>query len=167
MYRKVRGEGFYKLMGNIFNFLDKRERKKTKLPVLRVSFVKYNINESESGNFIDFWSNISDEVDIQSFIDVKNVNTLKHSEIEKGKFRCDYPNNMLYVDWNGNYKPCRSEFCKHLVIGDIKNMSVVEAWNSRFMESLRSQLGGEGKLNKYCLNCLSSINSNEDYKALV
>lgn len=163
-YRKTRGGDFNKLMSNIFNFLDKREKRKTKLPVLRVTAVKYNLTEPEIGLFVDFWSKIADEVDVQPLIDIKNIDELRYDKIEK--INCIYPKRMLYITWNGDYKPCCSEFCKHLTIGNIRNMSIPDAWNSEYMRDLRLQLCGKKPLNKACLNCLRSLHSTEKYEPL-
>lgn len=163
-YRNVRGEGFYKVMSNIFKFLDARGERHTKLPVLRVTFIKYNLTQHESKRFIDFWGRIADEVDVQSLIDVKNIDILKHQRIKNG--RCNYPNRLLYVNWNGDYKPCCSEFCKHLTIGNISNMSLMQAWGSEYMQDLRKQLQGKECLNKACVNCLRSLHSKETYASL-
>jgi MoaA/NifB/PqqE/SkfB family radical SAM enzyme len=42
-FEKTRGKGFYRLMSNIFAFLDKREKKKLKLPVFRVTCIESNL----------------------------------------------------------------------------------------------------------------------------
>lgn len=166
-FRKVRGKGFYRIMSNIFKFLEEREKRQTTLPILRVSFIDYNLNTHECSDFINFWSRIADEVDTQSLIDVKNIDLLKYSEISPEKVKCNYPNNMLYINWNGDYKPCCSEFCKHLTIGNISSMGIMEAWNSGYINDLRSQLAGASLLNKICMNCLSSFHSKENYEPLV
>jgi len=163
-YKKVRGKGFYRVMSNIFNFLEKRNRKPLQLPVLRVSFVKYNLNEHEADDFIAFWKKIASEVDIQSLIDIKNIDELKYDHIDNP--RCNYPENMLYIKWNGEYKPCCSEFCKHLTIGNVAQMSLKDAWNSDLMKSLRSQFRGDLPLNKICVNCLSSLQSKAIYQPI-
>ena len=163
-YSKVRGKGFFLVMENIFSFLGKREQKKTALPILRVSFVRYNLTEHESQRFIQFWEEIANEVDIQPLIDVKNINQLKYSQIENPK--CNYPESMLYINWNGDYKPCCSEFCKFLTIGNIREMNIYQAWTSDKMKDLRRQLRGEKPLNRYCINCLNSLKSNENYNSL-
>ncbi|MFH1452516.1 MAG: radical SAM protein [Armatimonadota bacterium] len=165
-YKKVRGASYYRLMSNVFNFLDKRERKSVKLPILRVSFVDYNLTKNDKNDFINFWCNIADEVDVQALIDVKNINELRYSSIEEEKLRCDYPNSTLYINWDGELRPCCTDFSKHVVIGNIKDMSIQEAWRSDFINDLRGQLKKEKPLNKFCLNCLNSLRSREKYEAL-
>lgn len=160
-YRKTRGYGFYKLMSNVFNFLDQRQKSGRRVPVLRISFVNYNLNESEREDFVKFWREIADEIDVQSLIDVKNVDILKYAEIEDAK--CLYPDNMLYINWNGDYKPCCSEFCKHLTIGNVREMTMIEAWNSEYMQGLRQEFKKLKPVNRVCLNCLQSLRSREQY----
>lgn len=161
-YRRVRGGDFNRLMSNIFNFLAKREKMKKQLPILRVTFVRYNLTEGEATPFVDFWSRIADEVDVQPLIDIKNVDLLRYETIDK--ISCSYPNRMMYVNWNGDYKPCCAEFCKHLTIGNIREMSVLDAWNSAYLNGLRDQLSGKTPLNKACLNCLRSLHSVDKYE---
>lgn len=160
-YKVVRGGRFNKLMSNIFNFLDKREIRKSLLPIFRVTFVKYNLTENEEDDFINFWKKIADEVDVQPLIDVKNVDILSFDTVEE--IKCLYPISMLYINWNGDYKPCCSEFAKHLTIGNIKDISIMEAWHSNYLEDLRNQLEHKKPLNKICINCLRSLRSNNAY----
>lgn len=163
-YKKVRGGDFDKLMSNISNFLNKRKMRNRRLPVLRVTFVKYNLTEHEEKEFVDHWSGVADEVDVQPLVDIKNVDILRHKRVDN--ISCIYPNRMMYINWNGDYKPCCAEFCKHLTIGNIKDMGVLDAWNSEYMKDLRLQLNDRKPLNKACINCLKSLHSTEVYTPL-
>lgn len=159
-YRNVRGKHYYKLLSNIFNFLDKREQLRSAIPVLRVTMVRSNLTAGECDDFIGFWSKIADEVDIQPLIDVKNIDGLRYDSIEEP--HCNYPWSMLYINWNGDYKPCCSEYCKHLTIGNMAEMSIKEAWNSDYLKDLRQQFVSK-RINKVCINCLRSLNSLSEY----
>lgn len=153
-YAKVRGKRFFRLLSNIFTFLDKRERKGMTLPILRVSFVKYKLNEHEADAFVNFWRNFADEVDCQTIWDASNVDVLQHTSVETPK--CLYPNNMLNVNWKGDFKPCCLFYNRHLVLGNASKMTVAEAWNSPLIQSLRRQFKGEEPLNRACVNCSRS-----------
>src|SRR5437763_969546 len=54
-YSQSRGGNYYQLMKNVFNFLELREKRNQRLPLLRVSFVRYNLTEHETDDFIRFW----------------------------------------------------------------------------------------------------------------
>lgn len=160
-YKNVRGGRFYKLMSNIFNFLDRRELRKSRLPIFRVTFVKYNLSEKEEQTFITFWKRIADEVDIQPLIDVQNIDVLRYDNIDE--INCLYPISMLYINWDGDYKPCCSEFAKYLSIGNINDMNIMEAWHSDYLKDLRAQLEKRKPLNKICVNCLRSLRTDRTY----
>ena len=162
-YAKSRGGSYHKLMKNIFQFLEKKEKRKAKLPIIRVSFVKFNLTEHEAENFVRFWQPLVDDVDVQNLIDVKNVNELRYDSIEPSQIHCKYPSNMLWIDWNGDYRPCCTDFSKLVKIGNIKDMGILEAWKCKKISDLRAQLNQEQPLNKACLNCLRSIDSKEQY----
>lgn len=164
-YKKVRNsEGFYKLMRNIYTFLELREKTKARLPVLRLTFVDYNLNTEERDTFVDFWRKTVDEVDVQPLIDVKNIDRLEYTE-DTGH-TCLYPNNTLYVDWAGEFKPCCTLFSRNLSIGRYPDMSVRQVWGSEALADLRRQLAREKPLNRTCINCLQSLRSGAKYSSL-
>lgn len=52
----------------------------------------------------------------------------------------------LYIDSDGNYRPCAGH---RLILGNINNLNVQSVWdNSIFLKEIRNY-----KQNKYCLNC--------------
>ncbi|MBN2141014.1 MAG: radical SAM protein [Desulfovibrionaceae bacterium] len=160
-YRTVRGGDFHRLMANVFNFLARRAERGSRLPVFRVTYVLYNLTAPERDAFVDFWSRIAEEVDVQPLIDIKNIDELRYDSIDK--VHCRYPDSMLYIKWDGSYRPCCSEFSKHLSAGNIREQGILETWKGPFMEDLRRQLAGGRDLNRACLNCLRSLRSDQDY----
>jgi len=165
-YAKSRGGDFYALFKNVFTFLEKRNKRKLKLPMFRVSLVRYNLTKHEEEGFLNFWKPIADEVDVQPLIDVKNVNKLQYESIDPEKIHCKYPTNMMWIDWNGDYRPCCVDFSNLVQVGNIKDMGILEAWMCEKMRDLRDQLNRKKKLNKACVNCLRSMHSNEVYEVL-
>ncbi len=165
-YAKSRGGSYYRLMKNIFQFLELREKRNQKLPILRVSFVRYNLTEHETEDFIRFWKKIANEVDVQPLIDVRNVNELRYDTIEPEKISCRYPTNMMWIDWNGDYRPCCTDFSKLVKVGNVKDGGILKAWHGENINDLRAQLSRKKKLNRACVNCLRSMNSSETYEPL-
>lgn len=64
-YTKVRGSNFNALMNNINNFINIRGKRK--FPFLRVSFLPTELNYKEKQQFLDFWGNKADIVEIQDY----------------------------------------------------------------------------------------------------
>ena len=69
-YKKVRGGSYDKVIRIVLQFLEARERKNYKIPLLRVSFVKMKQNIHELDDFIQFWRDKADYVALQEFLDI-------------------------------------------------------------------------------------------------
>jgi radical SAM protein with 4Fe4S-binding SPASM domain len=127
-YKKIRGANYSVLEKNIFNFLRLRKERNAQLPFLRVSFVKQKDNIHEVDDFLNKWKDIADYIDFQDLLDLSTVNNLKQVECEG--FYCPVPFQKIGIDYEGNILPCDPFHSRHLKLGDIKNMSLKEAWDS-------------------------------------
>jgi len=134
-YKKVRGADYSILEKNIFNFLRLRKERKSQLPFLRVSFVKQKDNIHEVNAFFNKWKDVADYIDFQDFLDLSNVDTLRQVNCEG--FYCPVPFQKIGIDYEGNILPCDPFHSRHLILGNIKNMSLKEAWNSDKYQKLR------------------------------
>lgn len=156
-YRKIRGGNIENVEMNIQKLLEIKEKKKSKLPIIRVSFVKQKENEAELEEFVKKWKNKIDIIDIQNMIDYSNINNLKEVyELEEIEFNCPSPFRMLYIDYLGDIFPCSSDYCTSMKIGNIKDMTIKEAWNSKLMCELRNSIKS-GQLGKICKNCAHNV----------
>ena len=82
-YDKVRPGGNYdKIIKNVHNFIKLREKLKNNLPLVRVNFVKTELNHRELNDFINLWKDKVDMIGIQEFV--------------KRKF-----NGLFALDWKG------------------------------------------------------------------
>jgi radical SAM protein with 4Fe4S-binding SPASM domain len=67
---------------------------------------------------------------------------------------CSFPWYSLAIHWNGNVCPCPRDFMGDLVIGNLRDRSLVEIWNGEKMLNVRKNI-----LNRYfddqpcCKNC--------------
>ena len=152
-YKKIRGYNLDIVEDNINTFLKIREEKNKKVPIIRVSFVLQDSNRHELQTFIDKWKDKVDIIDIQEEIDFSNINDLK--EFPDVKYRCDAPFTTLSVDCEGNIYPCCTFYRKYLKLGNIMDMSIMEAWNCEKMKQLRNEIK-QGKMCKACRNCAST-----------
>lgn len=149
-YKKIRGADLSLVENNIDNFLKIRNELGTELPLIRVSFCLQESNKHELDMFIDKWKDKVDVIDVQKEIDFSNLNNLK--QLDNVEYKCQAPFTTLAVDCDGNIYPCHTFYNKYLCLGNIKNITLMQAWNSEMMLKLREQII-TGNLSKVCKNC--------------
>jgi radical SAM protein with 4Fe4S-binding SPASM domain len=153
-YKKIRGGSLRKVEENIHKFLELKKRKKSVLPFLRISFVKMQENRAETDMFFNKWKDLVDIVDYQEYVDFSEVDNLKHHD--KKPFICPDPFQRIGVSLHGNIYPCCSFYKKHFKLGNIREMTLLEAWNSQPMKDLRQSFV-DGKLAEACKKCYENI----------
>lgn len=171
------------VQSNIRKFIELRNSLGKKTPVVRLAFVVQDLNVSERKLFLQQWSGLADYVDFQQMSDFSTVtqrlgksldyylfedesdqekldSTQKLKEkleasngITGSELFCPYPFNSLNVWANGDISPCCCFHGRALTIGNVKDMSLKEAWNGNALSALRSEIL-EGRLNKVCRSCL-------------
>ncbi len=144
-YSRVRiGGNFDKVMGNIERFLEIRNARGLKLPVLRVSFVRMNINEHEIPAFIEMWKDRADMVTIQEYVppttDYKFVDRHAISKRIPADYTCPQPFERVTIKGNGNLTPCCAQFSVKLNMGNVKENGIHALWNSPRMKRLRRHM---------------------------
>lgn len=150
-YKTIRGGDLDQLERNIFDFIDVRAAMGAERPFLRLSFCKQADNIHEMEAFFDKWSGIADIVDFQEYIDLSNVTNL--AEKEYREYHCPDPFQRLVIDYAGNiYGCCCIGYNRYFLIGNLEDISILEAWNSDKLNDLRESFRTQ-KLKQVCLNC--------------
>lgn len=162
-YDKIRiGSDFYKVLKNIDMFLNMRNRRRQKLPLLRVSLVCLSFNESEIDSFIKYWRDRADYIAIQEFASPepewdKFESFFAGSRTILEKFSCPQPWQRLVIQGDGSVLPCCSQFGQELKLGNVKERSIQSIWRSPEMEHLRKvHKEGRYKDNPTCRKCVST-----------
>ena len=169
-YDKVRiGGEFEKTVKNIHDFLDIRKDLGKKLPKIRLSFVISKINQHEYNEFVKYWENKVDSLGIQhvqnpfgegKFEDKTRGNhfMIENKNSKPSKFHCSEPFKRLTLRSNGDVLPCCSFFAVDMIVGNWKNTSLEEIWNSQKMRELREiHKKGEYYENRVCKNCVENF----------
>lgn len=168
---------------NIRNFISLRNSLNKDLPIVRLAFVVQDLNLHERALFLEKWSDVVDYVDFQQLQDFSSVSerlgksldywvfsdedsqtkALETQKLQDKLLRsgaaspdvpfCPYPFNSLNVWGNGDISPCCCFHGRSLVIGNIKDMSLEQAWKSESVDALRREMT-DGKLNRVCRTCL-------------
>lgn len=154
-YRKIRGCDLSRVEKNVNDLLHLRDERNSVLPLVRVSFVMQDENMEEREEFFEKWKNKVDIIDYQCLIDYKDLDKLDEPEtLPETDFQCVNPFRMLVIDYEGNIFPCSSDYAYHMPIGNIMEMSIGEAWNSKQMRELRTSIL-EKSFGKVCRNCIA------------
>lgn len=150
-YKKVRGGALELVENNIFKFLKLREKKKSRLPFLRVSFVDMPENHDELEAFKEKWKGKADIIDVQTLVDFSSEG-LK-SEINQ-EFVCRDVYRLLSVKYDGELLPCCNSAYKN--VGQrfyIQDCSIRQFWESGFHETLLESVKSKQYL-PCCAECV-------------
>ena len=158
-YDKVRpGGDLKKIVENVNGFLELKEKYNAKIPLLRVNFVKTELNEFELDNFMNFWKDKVDMIGVQEFIKPTKVkNQIKSKKtIKKKNFKCSFPFKQLVINNEKQVLPCCTFWGEELALQKVeKPEDLLDAWNSPKMIDLRNK-HSEGRYQEIpqCKNCI-------------
>jgi len=154
-YEKVRGKGFNNVLQNIEKVIEYKREKNLFFPIIRVSFVENDINESEKNDFIHFFKDKVDFVEIQPL--VKYNYTL--TENKNVSIYCHQPYQRMLIGLQGQMALCCSGYSmlRDFYVAKFPEMPIKEAWLHEKSQKLRYALK-ENELTDYpyCLKCLQS-----------
>ena len=165
-YEKNRiNSNYEKVLRNINQFLELRDKLNSKLPILKVTFVKIKENINEAENFENYWLEIADEVSFQKFQDPlvfnpDNEKKVFNSNNDYDDYACPQPNERLIIMGNGDVAPCCSQSNNLLKMGNLNQNSIKEIWDSLQYKNLQSMMRNkEWYKNNVCKACIQNLQS--------
>jgi radical SAM protein with 4Fe4S-binding SPASM domain len=164
-YDKQRTSGkFNTVVSNVMRFIEMRNRRGLEFPLVRVSFLKNAENIHEEEMFREQWENVADIVTFQTMNEVPGQTTgLTLGAEREVTHGCSFPFKQLVVDHLGNIQPCCKLAGKELVVGNIRNMTLEQAWNSNeLMELRRCHKSGEWRSHPVCGPCMNPRSQTPD-----
>ena len=160
-YNKQRLSGKFDLVvNNILEFIEERNRRGLRYPLVRVSFLKNKLNAHEEDEFIKFWSGKADMMSIQKMNELpdRDSGILIEAKSEEKSKGCSFPFKQLVVDYEGDILPCCKMGGKALALGNIEDTGLREAWESNQMKTLKTMhKENRWKENATCNRCISSM----------
>lgn len=157
IYNKQRLSGKYNLVvKNLMGFIERRNKRGMQFPLIRVSFLRNKINQHEEKAFDKKWRNKVDIITYQKMNDLPDIDTGITIDTSNGNNDgCSFPFKQIVVDNEGDILPCCKMGGKKLALGNIRNMSLKEAWNSKKMNELRYiHKNNKWKNNPICKRCI-------------
>jgi radical SAM protein with 4Fe4S-binding SPASM domain len=159
-YNRQRLSGKFDLVvKNILDFVEERNRRKLKYPLVRVSFLRNKLNIDEEEAFQNFWEDKVDMIAFQKMNDLPDLNSgliIKNNENETEVISCNFPFKQMVVDHEGDILPCCKMGGKKLALGNINNMTLKQAWFSNQMKALqRLHKENRWQENSVCKRCIT------------
>lgn len=146
-YKKQRGYGFKRVVKGFSDFISEKRKRKSLLPITRVSFVETGDNKQELDDFKAFWKEKVDFIDIQFYQDFNKTS----SKTKRKMWQCIDPFRRLAITANGQILPCCTFYGKCLPIGNINEITIKEAWESNRLRTIRDNLLNDKE--PICLGC--------------
>lgn len=158
-YNKVRPGGeLKKIVENVNDFLELKKTLNVNIPLLRVNFVKTELNEFELDQFISYWKDKVDMIGVQEFIKPTKVTTQIKSKktVKRKNFKCSFPFKQLVINNEKQVLPCCTFWGEELALQKVeKPEDLLDAWNSPKMRDLRQKhLEGRYQEIHQCKNCI-------------
>jgi len=162
-YEKIRiGANYEQVIENILDFLELKEKKGKKFPVVRLSFVRTSENENEVGDWFQQWKDKVDYLSVQEYLTpvldhTKNYLIPKSTKREKdiNILTCKQPFERVTIRGDGTVLPCCSHFATKIPIGNIKENTLGKVWYGKSAKSIRSLFTRNTWMNHpVCSKCL-------------
>lgn len=145
-YTKLRGHHYNKIINNIYQLLDLRDKLDVKNPWIHISTTVTDESENEIEEFRNKWEKIVDSVGVgytwfRRLKDKHSVSEfIKRSKKLPHNFRCIEVMVKLSIDWDGTVSPCCLDYDRQLSIGNIKEKNLLNLWNSEEANAIRTLL---------------------------
>ncbi len=152
-YLKMRGKPLGSVLRNILDVVEYKRANGLDFPALRVSFLLSDENRAERQDFIEFWTDKVDIIDVQNLTDFTRPVDLSR----KPSLRCSDPFKRMYVGVDGQMAPCCAGYAMlpAFQLGRFPEMSLAEAWNGEAVRTLRqAHLGKDFERQPICRECL-------------
>ena len=159
-HEKIRvGSKFEKTMANVEYFLKEKERRKAMLPHTVLQMVYMPENQAEADLFRKRWKDYKgvNDIRMKKFLYLQGAEHRPeaYKDIERSNsLSCMLPWRQLSIAWDGKLAICCRDFEYIEEIGDIKDSSISELWNSSSMQRYRKLLatGNKNEI-EVCRNC--------------
>lgn len=137
--RIMKGVDHTQVVNNIHNFLELRARQGQNGPVVEIVFLTMLENEKERYQFSTYWRSVVDHVRVEDTISRQfaEFKSGASSTLPVRETTCNYLWDRMLVFWNGDVTICIADLDGTYCLGNLRERSVSELWNSEALMSLR------------------------------
>jgi radical SAM protein with 4Fe4S-binding SPASM domain len=153
----MRGISHDKVLRNVYKFIEMRKKLGINGPVIGIVFYAMPENEKEQKDFFEFWRSKVDHVQVVGKVSQSFANFKKMEELAKIPIRnrtCKNIWERMTIYWNGDVVLCCEDVGGATNVGNLKNESIKEIWNSKKLKGIRA-LHRNGKFSSIplCKRC--------------
>jgi organic radical activating enzyme len=125
-----------------------------------ISISMYDKDDSEK--YLDMFANIDIRLHLRHLYDDKfkenlviidRIGIMKNTYIENNNRPCYYPFYKMFIDWNGDYILCNSDWGKKTRLYNINDISIFDYWTNKLNDYRKNLIDGNRKSNIPCKNC--------------
>jgi MoaA/NifB/PqqE/SkfB family radical SAM enzyme len=170
-YAKIRGGKFDKVVGNVRNLINHRNRSNYSLKI-QVNCIDQLESRNELEDFRKQWENLVDNVMIRTYYDATSVTgetgsnvTGKQVEFEKvERWPCQQLWRRFNISDDGAVRFCVDDWFNKTKLGDLKTQSIADIWTGEEYNKLRHLhiTRQYGKI-PYCSKCTEWQGMKWDY----
>lgn len=151
--RMRHSDRFSTIITNVLKLINLRDDTGVDYPLVRVNFLKTEINAHEADAFLEQWAGVADMVGYQEQVNRPGATDVKSSK----SFKCAFPFKLVTVDSSGHILPCCTFEGREMPLGHIDSMTIHEAWNSSKRFTLKTMHRfGRGAENPHCKHCIGA-----------
>lgn len=134
----MKGVNHQIVLEHIFEFLRLRKAFKMTAPVIEVVMYRMHQNEHEKDEFLEFWRGTVDHVHLAGNISVSFADYDKKPGLDIARSAtCSKIWERLTVYWNGEVGLCGQDLDGRYILGDLKEDSILDIWNSKKLSSIK------------------------------
>ena len=167
LYKKIRKTDHYdKVISNIQTLIEYKKKKNSLKPWIALTYVRTIETDEEINQFKNTWGDLVNDIHISPQFDyLGRAEIIEYQEAvnSEGILNRDIESRQacrqlwlrMVVLSNGDLVPCSQNMDGELSVGNIKDISIAEAWNNHEMNDLRIQhLANQYKDDCICKNCI-------------
>jgi len=132
------GGDFHKVLQNVVMFKRVRDEVQSKLPLIRVNFVKTELNEHQLDEFLQTWEGNIDQIGIQEFVKptASPIQIFSSKSKKKTDFKCSFPYKQMVITNEKNVLPCCTFWGDKMPLGKLDDpIQLLDYWKK--MQTLR------------------------------
>lgn len=132
----MKGAKHDEIVENISNLVTSRECLKANGPIIEAIFYSMPENEHERDLFVNEWKGKVDNVRVLSNISMKFANRSELNTSIRRK-KCTKFFERMTIHLNGNVSVCYQDINASYIMGNLKNQSILDVWNSGKLVNFR------------------------------
>lgn len=141
----IKFEHIFQTVKNLHRIKKSENRKK---PLVRIQTISSVIQKRPE--YFDFWNDFVDRIAVIAEQHRENPELIKHDP----DYICQSPFQRVFITWDGTVVPCHGDYFLHHNMGNVKDTTISEIWNSEKFNSLRRDMRAQKRLNfKACSIC--------------